>query len=69
MPHHDHDGGPEERPSERRQRIKSERDPKRTHKSSRSSRPKIIDPETGELDTGGGKIKRLILNQSCPWRM
>jgi hypothetical protein len=48
MPHHDHDDGPEERPSERRQRIKSEKDPKRSHKSSRSSRPKNIDPETGE---------------------
>ncbi|EPE24155.1 hypothetical protein GLAREA_08005 [Glarea lozoyensis ATCC 20868] len=41
-----------ERPSERRHRSKSEKDPKdpnRKHKSSRSSRPKVIDPETGEV--------------------
>lgn len=38
----------EERPSERRHRSKSEKDPNRKHKSSRSSRPKEIDPLTGE---------------------
>lgn len=29
--------------------MKSEKDPNRKHKSSRSSRPKVIDPETGEV--------------------
>ncbi len=48
MPHQDHDNDVEERPSERHQRTKKERDPTRVHKSSRSSRPKVIDPETGE---------------------
>lgn len=38
----------EDRSSEGRQRKKKERDPTRVHKSSRSSRPKVIDPETGE---------------------
>lgn len=49
MPHQDREDVLEERPSERRQRIKSEKDPNRKHKSSRSSRPKAIDPETGEV--------------------
>jgi hypothetical protein len=49
MPHQDRDDVQEERPSERRHRIKSEKDPNRKHKSSRSSRPKVIDPETGEV--------------------
>lgn len=46
----DGEAQPEERPSERRHRSKSEKekDPARKHKSSRSSRPKVIDPETGE---------------------
>jgi hypothetical protein len=48
MPHQDRDSSLEERPSERRQRTKKERDPNRPHKSSRSHRPKVIDPETGE---------------------
>jgi hypothetical protein len=48
MPHQDHDEVIEERPSERRHRLKSEKDPKRAHKSSRSSRPKLFDVETGE---------------------
>jgi hypothetical protein len=48
MPHKDRDNDVEERPSERRHRTKSEKDPNRPHKSSRSSRPKVIDPETGE---------------------
>ncbi|XMA15016.1 hypothetical protein WAI453_007807 [Rhynchosporium graminicola] len=38
----------EERPSERRHRSKTEKDPNRPHKT-RSSRPKVIDPETGEV--------------------
>jgi hypothetical protein len=49
MAYKDRDDGVEERPSERRHRTKSEKDPNRPHKSSRSSRPKIIDPETGEV--------------------
>jgi hypothetical protein len=48
MSHQDREGVVEERPSERRQRIKSEKDPNRKHKSSRSSRSKVIDLETGE---------------------
>ena len=48
MLHKDRDIDAEERPSERRHRTKGEKDPNRPHKSSRSSRPKIIDPETGE---------------------
>jgi hypothetical protein len=42
----------EERPTEKRHRSKSNRDPNRpriSSLSSRSSRPKIIDPETGEV--------------------
>lgn len=42
----DHDA--EDKPSERRHRSKSEKDPNRKHKSSRSSRLKEIDPITGE---------------------
>jgi hypothetical protein len=38
-----------ERTSERKHRSRSEKDPDRKHKSSRSSRPKVIDPETGEV--------------------
>ncbi|CZT46545.1 uncharacterized protein RSE6_06984 [Rhynchosporium secalis] len=38
----------EERSSERRHRSKTEKDPNRPHKT-RSSRPKVIDPETGEV--------------------
>jgi hypothetical protein len=48
MPHKDRDDGKEERPSEKHRRMKSERDPNRPHKS-RTSRPKVIDPETGEV--------------------
>jgi hypothetical protein len=48
MAYRDRDNDVEERPSERRHRTKSEKDPNRPHKSSRSSRPKVIDPETGE---------------------
>src|ERR1700761_3384410 len=48
MAYRDRDNEVEERPSERRHRTKSEKDPNRPHKSSRSSRPKVIDPETGE---------------------
>ncbi|KUJ14358.1 uncharacterized protein LY89DRAFT_538783, partial [Mollisia scopiformis] len=48
MAYKDHDEVVEERPSEKRHREKREKDPNRTHRSSRSSRPKIIDPETGE---------------------
>ncbi|RDW77683.1 hypothetical protein BP6252_05736 [Coleophoma cylindrospora] len=46
MPREDKEAETEERPSERRRRTKSEKDPNRPHKS-RSSKPKI-DPETGE---------------------
>jgi len=49
MAYRDRDNAVEERPSERRHRTKSEKDPNRPHKSSRSSRPKVIDPETGEV--------------------
>ncbi|KAH8782386.1 hypothetical protein F5882DRAFT_405560 [Hyaloscypha sp. PMI_1271] len=48
MAYRDRDNEVEERPSERRHRTKSEKDPNRPHKSSRSSKPKVIDPETGE---------------------
>lgn len=48
MAYTERDGDLEERPSEKRHREKKERDPTRSHRSSRSSRPKIIDPETGE---------------------
>ncbi|CZR63963.1 uncharacterized protein PAC_13860 [Phialocephala subalpina] len=48
MAYKDRDGEVEERPSEKRHREKKEKDPNRTHRSSRSSRPKVIDPETGE---------------------
>lgn len=37
-----------EKSGEKKHRSKSERDPNRPHKSSRSSRPKVLDPETGE---------------------
>lgn len=46
MPHKDRDNDTEERPSERRHRTKSE---KTSSRSSRSSKPKIIDPETGDV--------------------
>jgi hypothetical protein len=55
MPHKDRDGEAHsgEKPSERKHRSKSEKekekDPNRKHKSSRSARPKVIDPETGEV--------------------
>ncbi|KAF4631577.1 hypothetical protein G7Y89_g6557 [Cudoniella acicularis] len=49
MAHKEREGEVEERPSERRHRSKSEKDPTKKHKSSRSSRPKVIDPETGEV--------------------
>lgn len=49
MAHKDRDNDPEERPSEKRHRTKAEREASRQHKSSRSSRPKTIDPETGEV--------------------
>lgn len=48
MAYKERDGEVEERPSEKRHREKKERDPNRPHRSSRSSRPKVIDPETGE---------------------
>ena len=48
MAYRDRDNDVEERPSERRHRTKSEKDPNRPHKSSRSSKSKVIDPETGE---------------------
>ncbi|KAK0100552.1 hypothetical protein ONS95_007011 [Cadophora gregata] len=48
MAQDDHENEVEERPSERRHRSKSEKDPNRPHKT-RSSRPKVIDPETGEV--------------------
>ncbi|KAE8441911.1 hypothetical protein EG329_004169 [Mollisiaceae sp. DMI_Dod_QoI] len=48
MAHKDRDVDVEERPSEKRYREKREKDPNRTHRSSRSSRPKVIDPDTGE---------------------
>lgn len=48
MAYKDRDSNPEERPSEKRHRTKAEKEASRQHKSSRSSRPKIIDPETGE---------------------
>lgn len=48
MPHTDRESDlAGERPSERRRKSKSEKDPNRPHKS-RSSRPRLIDPETGE---------------------
>jgi hypothetical protein len=52
MAHKDRDNDIEERPSERRHRAKSEKTEKsssRPHRLSRSSKPKIIDPETGEV--------------------
>lgn len=46
--HRDRDRAAEEKPSEKRQRsTKSGNDPGRAHKP-RSSKPKVIDPETGE---------------------
>ncbi|KAG0650333.1 hypothetical protein D0Z07_3236 [Hyphodiscus hymeniophilus] len=48
MAHKERDVGSEERPSERRHRTKGEKDSSRAHKSSRSTKPKIIDPATGE---------------------
>lgn len=48
MPHKDRDNDAEERPSERRQRMKSEKASGRPHRSSKSSKSKTIDPETGE---------------------
>ena len=48
MAHKERDVGLEEKPSERRHRTKSEKESSRAHKSSRTSRPKVIDPETGE---------------------
>lgn len=55
MPSKDREMEAEEKSSERRHRSKSERDPNRPERDpnrphkSRSSRPKIIDPETGEV--------------------
>ncbi|RFU24527.1 hypothetical protein B7463_g11801, partial [Scytalidium lignicola] len=49
MSNRDRDIDSEERSKERPHRSRSERDPNRPHKSSKSSRPKIIDPETGEV--------------------
>jgi hypothetical protein len=50
MAHKERDVGSEEKSSERRHRTKSEKESKssRAYKSSRSLRPKINDPETGE---------------------
>ncbi|KAK6580706.1 hypothetical protein PZA11_006942 [Diplocarpon coronariae] len=45
MGHKEKEKDVEERPSERRHRSKSERDPNRPRKT----RPKVIDPETGEV--------------------
>ncbi|PBP24053.1 putative 5-Methylcytosine G/T mismatch-specific DNA glycosylase [Diplocarpon rosae] len=45
MGHKEEGNNVEERPSERRHRSKSERDPNRPRKT----RPKVIDPETGEV--------------------
>ncbi|KAH8601772.1 hypothetical protein B0O99DRAFT_200336 [Bisporella sp. PMI_857] len=39
----------EEKPTERRHRTKAEKEASRAHKSSRSSRTKSIDPDTGEV--------------------
>jgi hypothetical protein len=49
MPHKDRDNDSEERPSERRHRTKSEKTSSRPHRSSKSSKSKIIDPETGDV--------------------
>ena len=49
MAHIDDETKEEERSTDRKHRSKSERDPNRPHKSSRSSRPKLIDPTTGEV--------------------
>jgi hypothetical protein len=49
MPHKDRDNDSEERLSERRHRTKSEKTSSRPHRSSRSSKSKIIDPETGDV--------------------
>ena len=46
MPHKDRDNDPEERPSERRHRMKSEKTSTRPHRSSKSS--KTTDSETGD---------------------
>ncbi|TAQ86162.1 hypothetical protein B7494_g5511 [Chlorociboria aeruginascens] len=48
MPSKDRDTDREERPSERRHRAKSEKDPNRPHKPSRTSRPKTTDSATGQ---------------------
>ena len=49
MAHRDPENSLAERPSERRHRTKMEKDSSRAHKSSRSSKTKIVDPETGEV--------------------
>lgn len=67
MPHKDRSDSMtqdvEEKPSERRQRLKSERDPDRPRKT-RSSRPKVIDPETGEAVRVPHRRKRDKENQT-----
>ena len=49
MPHKDRDNDSEERPTERRHRSKSEKSSSRPHRSSKSSKSKIIDPETSDV--------------------
>jgi hypothetical protein len=50
MAYRDHDRDLEERSSGRRHPIESEKDSNHRHKSSRSSRRKVIDPKTGVLN-------------------
>jgi len=57
MAQKDRENEVEERPSERRHRSKSEKDPNRPHKT-RSSRTKVIDPETGEVIKSSHRRKR-----------
>jgi hypothetical protein len=54
----DRDNNPEEKPSERRHRTKAEKDASRQHKASRSSRPKIVDPDTGEVIKSPNRKRR-----------
>ncbi|KAI9050556.1 hypothetical protein LZ554_005717 [Drepanopeziza brunnea f. sp. 'monogermtubi'] len=54
MGYNDQENEGEERPSERRHRSKSERDPNRPRKT----RPRIIDPETGDVIRSSHRRKR-----------
>jgi hypothetical protein len=45
MAHKDRESTMDDRPSERRHRTKAEKEASRAHKSSKSSRPKVVDPE------------------------